>query len=134
MSDRRPGFALYAGVAIGVGLLLMPLLGLVSRSPWSSTAELLASVPVQRALLLSLVVLIAGCAAQTPEPSQPATTAARFSAAPQAASPTPTAASTTAAQPRTLRRPAEPEYDEPAQAATEEVVSEAPEELLEGAL
>lgn len=62
MSESRSGLALYAAVAISVGLFLLPLLGLAARAPWSSTVELLTHEPVQQALGLSLVVSTAAVA------------------------------------------------------------------------
>ena len=53
MSGRA---ALWAAALASLALLLLPVVGLVVESPWSETAQLLASPRVQSALLLSLVV------------------------------------------------------------------------------
>ena len=56
MNRRLSALALAAAAAISVALFLLPLLGLVSRSPWTETATLLQSAGVRQALLLSLFV------------------------------------------------------------------------------
>ncbi|MEO6204381.1 MAG: ABC transporter permease [Mycobacteriales bacterium] len=52
---RRPPVFLAVPAAIGLLFLLLPLLGLLVRAPWSGLPELLAEPPVRQALRLSLV-------------------------------------------------------------------------------
>ncbi len=62
MNARWVGLALWLAVLTGLALLVLPLLGLLARAPWSETAALLTSRTVQQALLLSLVVSAAAVA------------------------------------------------------------------------
>jgi len=54
-STRRPPLFLAVPAALGLLFLLLPLLGLLLRAPWSGLPELLAEPPVREALRLSLV-------------------------------------------------------------------------------
>lgn len=51
---RRPGVLVVVLAALGLTLLVLPLLGLVLRAPWADLPALLVSTPVLQALGLSL--------------------------------------------------------------------------------
>ena len=54
-ADTRVPAGLLIPATIGLALLVLPLLGLAIRAPWTQLAEILTSVPVLSALRLSLV-------------------------------------------------------------------------------
>lgn len=58
MSRRRPGPAVAILAAVGLALLVLPLLGLLVRAPWSELPTLLVSTPVVEALGLSLATAV----------------------------------------------------------------------------
>ncbi len=51
---RRPPAALVVPALLGLALVVLPLLGLLARTPWTRLPELLGQERVQQALLLSL--------------------------------------------------------------------------------
>lgn len=59
---RWPVFVVQAAVAISVLFFLLPLVGLLLRTPWSTLGTELASPPVRSALWLSLVTSLAATA------------------------------------------------------------------------
>jgi len=54
--NRRPPLVLAIPAAIAVGLLVLPLVALLQRAPWSSLLDLLTTSTVAEAMRLSLVV------------------------------------------------------------------------------
>ncbi len=55
MSDRRPPWLLLVLAALGIGLFVAPLLGLLLRTPWASLGDILRSDVVVDALRLSII-------------------------------------------------------------------------------
>jgi molybdate transport system permease protein len=62
-AEGRPGPWLLLAGAVALAFFLLPLLGLVARSPWTATAELVGSPAVRSALWLSLLVATSATAA-----------------------------------------------------------------------
>ncbi len=56
--SRRPPLAILVPAGLGVALVVVPIMGLLQRAPWSSLVERLASDTVVEAIRVSLVVSI----------------------------------------------------------------------------
>jgi molybdate transport system permease protein len=60
--SRRPPLAILVPAGLGVALVVVPIMGLLQRAPWSSLVERLASDTVVEAIRVSLVVSIVAAA------------------------------------------------------------------------
>ena len=59
---RRPPFAVLAPAGLGVALVIVPIVGLLQRAPWSSLLDRLGSDTVLEAIRVSLVVSVVAAA------------------------------------------------------------------------
>ena len=55
---RRPPIAVLVPAALGVALIVVPIVGLLQRAPWSSLLDRLGSETVLEAIRVSLLVSI----------------------------------------------------------------------------
>ena len=64
-ASRRPPLALLIPAGLGLALVIVPIVGLLQRAPWSSLVERLTDDDVREALQVSLVVSIAAAVIAT---------------------------------------------------------------------